>query len=149
MANFKRILYFILDSNPTPEELADASTYGAGVMFRNAMFVPDGEHPVEQADGVAGSVPPLYVKAYGNPEKYRVLHQRGSQRGEPVPTTHIDKMAAKPADVPDKWASPPPNRKAIPLGPVAIPSADDPSKPAEGTTAPAGDPGDTSKAGWQ
>jgi len=51
----RRILYFITDSVPTPEQLADAETYGSGVVFRHALFVPEGDHPVEQADGVAGT----------------------------------------------------------------------------------------------
>jgi hypothetical protein len=86
---FERVLYFIDDMMPTAEEIEDARQYGPGVMFRNARFVPE-DGPVEQADKVAGKVPPLYAKAYADPTKYANLHSRGASREDITPILPVD-----------------------------------------------------------
>jgi hypothetical protein len=56
-----KILFFINGPSPAPEDLEQAATLDAQVMFRNARYVlPDSA--VEECDGVAGLVPVIYAE---------------------------------------------------------------------------------------
>jgi hypothetical protein len=57
-----KILYFISDSNPTPEEYKTAQSMNAHVVFRLASAVPTEKHAIEDCDGVMGDVPSAYRK---------------------------------------------------------------------------------------
>ena len=61
------ILYFINSPMPTDEQLAEAYSMNAKVMFRNVKFISSEEKP-EAADGVAGEVPEIY-KDYPSAEE--------------------------------------------------------------------------------
>lgn len=52
-----KILFFIKDSVPTPQDSFEASQYAAQVCFRNAAYIEDAS---EKCDGVAGAVPDCY-----------------------------------------------------------------------------------------
>ena len=54
-----RILYFTRGMVPTPDEKAEAATFGK-VLFRNVRFISP-LHPIEPCDYVAGAVPASYA----------------------------------------------------------------------------------------
>lgn len=63
-----KILYFVNGNLPKPEDYKKASELGANVVFRNANFVPDEDHALEDCDGVAGNVPRVYAKKFPSAE---------------------------------------------------------------------------------
>lgn len=59
-----KILYFIDGPSPSSEDFHAAQALKAQVVFRNAQMVPSEKHSLEDCDGVAGDVPPIYADAY-------------------------------------------------------------------------------------
>lgn len=60
-----KTIYFISGDTPTQEDYKAAEDIGRGVVFRNAQRIVPGA-PLENADAVAGAVPPDYAAVYGD-----------------------------------------------------------------------------------
>jgi hypothetical protein len=111
-----KILYFVDDVSPTPEDfeaaskltaqedLEAASKMQAQVVFRNARAVPP-EGALEECDGVTGKVPPTYAEAY--PEADEAIKAHAAK---------LAKLAKKVGD------SPAPKAPAQPAKPTSAPA---------------------------
>jgi len=71
-----KILFFINDVTPTPEEFQTAAKTRAHVVFRNATVVPNEQHAIEECDGVMGAVPEIYAKACPSADEAIAKHER-------------------------------------------------------------------------
>jgi len=99
-----KILYFVDDVSPTPEDFEAASKMQAQVVFRNARAVPP-EGALEECDGVTGKVPPTYAEAY--PEADEAIKAHAAK---------LAKLAKKVGD------SPAPKAPAQPAKPTSAPA---------------------------
>ena len=92
-----KILYFHAGRKATLEQIAEASTFAADVLFRNADRVSG--HP-EPCDGVAGDVPELYAsfpKAKDAIEKWqKELAEMRKATGEKEPPKTSKSSKVKP-----------------------------------------------------
>lgn len=64
---FAKVIFFIADLQPTDAEMAAAGEIGPGVVFRNAMYVPENPSPgsIEVCDFVAGdNIPKPYADRF-------------------------------------------------------------------------------------
>lgn len=76
-----RILFFIIGSLPTEEQIEEAESLGFNVVFRNASFSSD-EGALEICDGVTGEVPKRYAEKYPSAEEVIDNFKAGSKKPE-------------------------------------------------------------------
>lgn len=118
-----KILYFIDGPAPTSEQIMEAASVPAKVVFRNARAVsPDSS--LELCDGVMGAVPKTYAKAYPDARtavEANFAKLQAASKGKFKDTAPPKPDAAQPAQTP-----------------VVTPTEPEPNQaPAQAPTAPA------------
>ena len=121
-----KILFFTNGPAPTAEQLAEANKLNGHICFRNAKYVPDELHALEECDGVAGDVPAIYSAEY--PDAVSAIEAREEKIAElsasvgdsPAPRKPKgDKDAAKDATAPKPQDTPAPTPPAQGQAPAA------------------------------
>ena len=121
-----KILFFTNGPAPTAEQLAEANKLNGNICFRNAKYVPDDPHALEDCDGVAGDVPAIYSAKY--PDAVSAIEAREEKIAElsasvgdsPAPCKPKgDKDAAKGATSPKPQDAPAPTPPVQDQAPAA------------------------------
>ena len=121
-----KILFFTNGPAPTAEQLAEANKLNGHICFRNAKYVPDEPHALEDCDGVAGDVPAIYsakypdaVSAIGAREE-KIAELSASVGDSPAPRKPKGgKDATKDATAPEPQDTPAPTPPAQGQAPAA------------------------------
>lgn len=97
-----KILFFINDSNPSLDHVAEAEKIGHQVCFRNAAYIPV-EGALEACDGVTGEVPKRYAEAFPTAEvavekRHAEIEALRAKVGDsPAPSAPVAPVPADPA----------------------------------------------------
>jgi len=122
-----KVLYFVNGPAPSALQNEEAHAMNANVCFRNARAIAS-DAPLEECDGVAGEVPPVYSAKF--PDAASAIEARAKKLAalsakvgdEPAPKK-TDAAPAKPAEptakAPAKPAAPATPATPAPAAPVA------------------------------
>ena len=111
-----KILFFTNGPAPTAEQLAEASKLSGHICFRNAKYVPDEPHALEDCDGVAGDVPAIYSAEY--PDAVSAIEARDEKIAELSASVGDSPAPRKPKDAAKGAVAPKPQDTPAPTPPA-------------------------------
>ena len=111
-----KILFFTNGPAPTAEQLAEANKLTGHICFRNAKYVPDELHALEECDGVAGDVPAIYSAKY--PDAVSAIEAREEKIAELSASVGDSPAPRKPKDAPKDATAPKPQDTPAPKAPA-------------------------------
>lgn len=120
-----KILFFVRGAAPSAAQYEEAHAMNANICFRNALAIAS-DAPLEECDGVAGDVPPMYSAKFPAAEaaieaRAKKLAALSAKVGdEPAPKKPAAaKEPAKAPEAPKAATTPAPAAPAAPAAPEA------------------------------